>query len=166
MAKRRDNPFEGVTDFFSEMGRLRELGLGRHGYEHGHQDQQRTHATAWVPAADVFARGGDLVIRIELAGMPADEIDITFSDGVLKVSGERETEEDTGGPDSFYFRERFHGAFRRAITLPIGTKEDQISAEFENGLVEITVRGGAEGASQGRIELKDRSTGASVRKIG
>lgn len=59
MPKGRRNPFEGVTDFFSEMNRMREL--GRSGYEHGPEERQRTHATAWVPATDIFARDGDLV---------------------------------------------------------------------------------------------------------
>ena len=98
MAEGHRSPFEGVTDFFSELNRMREV--GRHGYEQAHQDQQRTHATAWVPAADIFARDGDLVIRIDLAGMRPGDIGITFSQGVLTVSGARRTEEQTGGPDS------------------------------------------------------------------
>lgn len=158
------NPFEGVTDFFSELNRLRDI--GRHGYEHAHEDRQRTHATAWVPAADIFTRDGDLVIRVDLAGMPPDDVSITFAENQLTVFGERRTEEDTGGSDSFYLRERFYGSFRRAIALPHGTEEGQISAEFKNGLVEITVRGGAAQAEPRRIALKDASSEASVRTLG
>ena len=54
------NPFEGVTDFFSELSRMRELGT--HGRDQGHEHRQRTHASAWVPATDIFARDQDLVI--------------------------------------------------------------------------------------------------------
>ena len=157
------NPFEGVTDFFSELNRMRDL--GRHGYEHAHEDRERTHATAWVPAADIFSRAGDLVIRIDLAGMRPDDVAITFADGQLTVFGERSTEEDTGGPESFYIRERFYGSFRRAVTLPPGTEQSQISAEFENGLVEVIVRGAASGAEPQRIALKDTSSEASVRTL-
>jgi HSP20 family protein len=158
------NPFEGVTDFFSELNRMRDI--GRHGYEHTQEDRQRTHATAWVPAADIFARGGDLVVRIDLAGMRPEDVCITFADNQLTVFGERRTEEDTGGPESFYIRERFYGAFRRAITLPAGTQESQISAEFENGLVEVVVEGAASGAEPRRIALKNASSEASVRQLG
>lgn len=160
----RTNPFEGVTDFFSELARMREL--GRHGYEHATEDRERTHATAWVPAADIFAREGDLVIRIDLAGMRPDDIGITFSQNTLTFHGERRTEEQTGGPESFYIRERFHGAFRRAITLPTDTEESQIRAEFANGLVEVTVQGGASGTQPRRIALEDTSGGPRVRKLG
>lgn len=163
MAEQGKNPFAGVTDFFSEMTRMREL--GRHGYEHGAEPNERTHSTAWVPATDIFARGGDLMIRVELAGMDPNDVAITFSQGMLVVSGQRRTEQGTGGEDSFYVRERFHGEFRRAVTLPAGTDDEQLSAEFENGLVEITVRGGATGSEPRRIELKARSGGATTRTL-
>lgn len=155
MAESRSNPFEGVTDFFSELGRLRETGT--HGYDLSREGRHRTHGSAWVPATDIFARGDDVVLRIELAGVRPEDVSITFSHGVLTVAGERRTELGTGGDDSFYVRERYHGAFRRAITLPAGTTEDQISAEFENGLVEIAVRGAARREEPARIALKSRA---------
>jgi HSP20 family protein len=158
------NPFEGVTDFFSELHRMRELGT--HGREHGHEDRQRTHASAWVPPTDIFARDSDLVLRIEVAGLRPEDVDITFSHGVLTVSGKRRTELGTGGEDSFYIRERFYGAFRRAITLPEGTDAGQISAEFDNGLVEITVRGAIAGGESRRIPVRDRSSDATKRSLG
>ena len=85
MADSPKNPFDGVTDFFSEMSRMWELGT--HGRERGHEDRDRTHATAWVPATDIFTRGGDLGIRIEVAGLDPDDIEITFAQGTLTVSG-------------------------------------------------------------------------------
>ena len=158
------NPFEGVTDFFSELKRMRQIGT--HGYERSEEDRDRTHATAWVPATDIFARDDDLVIRIEVAGQRPEDVDITFSGGILTVSGQRSTEEGTGGEESFYIRERPHGAFRRAVTLPAGTDDSQITAEFFNGLVEITVRGGVSGAPPQRIALTDRSSKAETRSLG
>lgn len=137
MGRKRTNPFQGFTDVISEMARIREL--GRTGYLPGQGERQRTHATAWVPTADIFARGRDLVIRIELAGVREEDIDVTLSGGVLMVSGER-----TGDPDedevSFYTHERFYGPFRRSMTLPEGVGEGSISASYEDGLLEITVR--------------------------
>jgi HSP20 family protein len=63
----RHNPFEGVTDLFTELSRLREIGT--HGRELAYEDRERTHASAWVPTTDIFALDGRLVIRIELAGV-------------------------------------------------------------------------------------------------
>jgi HSP20 family protein len=119
-----------------------------------------------VPATDIFARDGDLVIRVEVAGVRPDDVEITFSQGVLTVCGTRETEERTGGRDSFYIRERFSGAFRRAVTLPEGTDDDQISAEFENGVVEIVVRDAVSGSEAKRIPLRDRSSSPTRRSLG
>jgi HSP20 family protein len=158
------NPFEGVSDFFSEMARMREV--GRHGYDPGHEARMRTHATAWVPATDIFAREGDLVIRVELAGVHPQDVEITFSQGSLTVAGQRFTELGAADEDSFFVRERPYGAFRRSITLPAATKESDISAEFVNGLTEITVAGGASGAEPSRIELRDRSGPPTRRALG
>ncbi len=163
MPEAHKNPFEGVTDFFSELKRMREIGT--HGYEHVNEDRDRTYARAWVPLTDIFARDDDLVIRIEVAGQRPEDVEITFSGGILTVSGQRWTEED-GGDVRFYIRERFHGAFRRAITLPPGTDDSQITAEFFNGLVEITVRDCVIGEEQRRIALTDRSSGSETRSLG
>ena len=154
MGEKRRNPFQGFLDTTSEMTRAREL--GRHGFEPGREDQQRTHATAWVPTADVFARDQDLVVRVELAGVGREDVDITFSGGVLTVSGERRSELNEDEV-SFYVRERFYGVFRRTMTLPPGVDESKIDAEFYNGLVEITIRGAAAAAAPRRIELREKS---------
>jgi HSP20 family protein len=163
MAERR-NLFEGVTDFFTELGRIREVGT--HGYGHGTEDRERTHATAWVPATDIFARGDDMVIRVEVAGVAPDDVAITFTGGVLTVSGVRTTELGGADEDSFYIRERPYGAYRRAVTLRAGTTDDQISAEIRDGLVEITVKDGCAGGEPQRIALKDASSEPAVRRVG
>ena len=136
---------------------MRELGSGRIGSETEHEARQRTHATAWVPSTDIFAKGEDLVIRVSLSGVYPEEVEITFTNGVLTVSGERRSELDEEEAH-FYVRERYYGAFRRSITLPAGTDEDDISADYENGLLEITVRGGAAAAEPRRIEIRAKSS--------
>lgn len=134
---RKRNPFRGLVDTMSEMARMREYAEGGGTQEEGH----RTHATAWVPSTDIFAEGDDLKIRCELAGVRREEVEISFSDGALTVQGER-----TGEPDApeSYTRERYYGHFRRRIKLPEGVDGDDISASFEDGLLEVTVRGGAD----------------------
>jgi HSP20 family protein len=161
MAERR-NLFEGVTDFFTELGRIREVGTG---YAPGGEERERTHATAWVPATDIFARGRDLVVRVEVAGVTPDDVAITFSGGALTVSGVRRTELGGADEDSFYIRERPYGSFRRALTLPAGTDDSQIDAEIRDGLVEITVKDGCSGGEPQRIALRDASSDPSRRKV-
>jgi HSP20 family protein len=148
MGKAR-NPFRGVMDTMSEMARMREYAEGSGGQE----DQRRTHATAWVPTTDIFAVGDDLVIRCELAGVGPDDVEISLSEGALTIDGER-----TGAPetDDYYARERYYGHFRRRMKLPEGIDGDDISASFENGLLEITVKGGAHHPEPERIRITSR----------
>ncbi|SDC82134.1 Hsp20/alpha crystallin family protein [Nocardioides lianchengensis] len=163
MTERR-NPFEGVTDLFSELARVRSTGV-HGGPEHALTPAERTHASAWVPATDILARGEDLVIRVELAGVDPEDVELSFSHGVLTVSGARPQDASEDGVE-FLVRERFYGAFRRTITLPEGTEPDQIHAEFDDGLVEVTVSNGVSPADSTRIALTDKSSGRTSRTVG
>lgn len=139
--------------------------LGTHGREHAHEDRERTHASAWVPATDILAVGDDLVIRVELAGVAPSDVHLGFSHGILTVSGSRRTELDDEDAATFYVRERFYGEFRRSFSLPETTEPGQITAEFADGLVEIVVHGGAGQSGSTRIEVADRSSGATSRTL-
>ena len=147
----RPNIFEGVTDYFTELTRLRTLGI------HGAPETERTHASAWVPVTDIFARGDDLVIRVELAGVDPDDVTLSFNRGELTISGTRGREL----PDDVEFltHERYYGEFRRLITLPKDTRAEQVSSVLDRGLLEITVHGalGSAQASGQRIEVVARS---------
>jgi len=137
-------------DHMSEMTRMREYAEGG---GPGAEDQRRTHATAWVPTTDIFARGADLVIRCELAGVSRDDLEISLSGSVLTIDGERRGEpEDV----NYYARERYYGHFRRSMDLPEGIAGSRINADFENGLLEVTVRGGADHAEPERIQIGTR----------
>jgi HSP20 family protein len=143
----RRNPFRGLMDHMSEMNRMRQY------FESGGQeDQRRSHANAWIPTTDIFARGDDLVIRCELAGVRREDLDVSFSSGVLTISGERtsglEEEELT-----YYTRERSFGHFRRSVSLPESVDESNVSATFEDGLLEIHIENGAALPAPKHIEI-------------
>lgn len=99
------------------------------------------------------------MIRVSLSGVYPEDVEITLSNDVLTVSGERRSELEDAEEETFYVRERYYGVFRRSWTLPAGVNDDDISADFENGLLEITVRGGAVSAPEPRrIEIGSRSS--------
>ncbi len=149
MSERRD-PFRGFVDSISEWNRMREYGM--YGAEPAQEGQRRTHATAWVPAADIFARGDDLVIRCELAGVREEDIDITLTGGVLTVSGERRSDLDDEEVH-FYTRERSYGHFRRSMNLPEGVDGRKIKASFEDGMLELNITDGAVYPEPERIRI-------------
>jgi len=149
-----ENPFHGVVDAIAEWNRMREVGSGRVAPDR--EPRRRTHADAWVPSTDILAQDDDLVIRVSLSGVQPDDVAIAFSQGGLVVSGQRRT-----GPGddeaTFYVQERHYGPFRRNWTLPAGVDEDDISADFDNGLLEIRVKGGAAPAEPRTIAIGSRS---------
>ena len=150
----RQAPFRGLFDTFAELSRIREHALrpGDVGPEGPSQ------GIAWIPTTDIFARGDDIVIRCELAGVSPDDVDVSLSRGTLTIWGER-----TGAPDEdasrFYVRERRYGPCRRSIELPEGVDRDSISATFQDGLLEITVAGAAAGPKPERIEIQSPRQG-------
>ena len=93
----------------------------------------------WVPAVDVFTRGDDLVVRAELPGIdPEKDMDISLQDGVLTIRGERR-EERREERDHAYRFESSYGSFERSVMLPEGLKEEDISATYEKGILEVVV---------------------------
>jgi len=144
----RSNPFRGLMDLSAEMEQMR--GLGKTGYKRQHERRERTHADAWAPTADIFRDGSDLVICVELAGLAREDVEVTFSQGVLTVGGERTTGPDLPA-DAFWKRERPYGAFRRTISLPEHVEDEHISATSRDGLLTVTVSGACDvGASAPR----------------
>jgi HSP20 family protein len=135
--RQRQQRFQGLFDTVAELNRMREF--WRAGVDA--PQEGRTHATAWIPRMDIFARNDDLVIRCELAGVAREEMDISLEHDALTIFGER-----TGAPDeegtTYYVRERHYGAFRRTINLPEGTDRSTVKASLEDGLLEVTVVGG------------------------
>jgi HSP20 family protein len=149
MSERRD-PFRGIVDSISEWNRMREYGM--YGPEPRQEERRRTHATAWIPTADVFARGDDLVLRYELAGVREEDIEITLTGGVLTVSGERKSDLNEE-EEHFYTRERSYGYFRRSVNLPEGVDGSKINASFDDGMLELIITGGAVHPEPERIRI-------------
>jgi HSP20 family protein len=141
-------PFRGLFDMFAELSRMRE-----HWTQVEPGAEGRTHAGAWVPAVDIYARDRDLVIRCELAGIPKGDLEVSLCRGQLWISGERTGAPEGEGEPSYYVRERRYGPFRRTINLPEGIEAGRLEATMEDGLLEIVIRGGAEDDAHEEIEI-------------
>lgn len=128
------SPFRGFRDLRSEMDRLFDETFGRF--------PRTTSRAEWTPAVDITTENGDMVIRAELPGVKREDVDVTFHNGVLTISGERKEEEERKGA-GYLVRESRYGSFRRSIMLPEGVDESKIAASFEDGVLELKVQGGA-----------------------
>ena len=98
-----------------------------------------TTAGVWAPAMDVWETDDEIVYAFDLPGIPEDTVSIEFDHGVLTVSAERERSQEVSA-DRLYRFERRYGDFSRAIGLPKGVSEDQISARYDNGELEVHVK--------------------------
>jgi HSP20 family protein len=103
-----------------------------------HAQQGSATATAWAPALDISERKDAYLVAVELPGVEADDLEITFEDGLLTIQGERHFAHDSS-EQQFHRVERRYGAFRRAITLPAQVEAEQIEASFDNGVLQIVV---------------------------
>jgi HSP20 family protein len=94
--------------------------------------------TRWAPPLDVWETEDEVVYAFDLPGIPEDKISIEFEDGSVTVSADRERTDEIS-QDRFYRFERRHGTFTRSIGLPQGVTEQDIRAEYSNGVLELHV---------------------------
>jgi HSP20 family protein len=125
----RWEPFRELVTLQNEMSRFMN-GLG----ESNGQSTQ-----GWVPTADVWETEDEVVYAFDLPGIPEDKISVELEDGALTITGEREREHRTEDGKYFRFERRF-GTFSRTIGLPQGVDEDAVSAQYEDGVLEVHVR--------------------------
>ena len=124
----RWQPWTELATLQTEMGRLMNGLLEGNGQS----------VQSWVPALDVWETEKEIVYAFDLPGIPEDQISVEVEDGSLTVTAER-TRANEVSEDRFYRFERRHGTFTRTIGLPQGVSEDAISADHENGVLEIHV---------------------------
>ena len=92
----------------------------------------------WVPAMDLVETEDHFLLKADLPGLEASDVNIEVEDGVLTVSGERKVEHESKG-EGYVRIERSSGSFRRSLTLPEGVELEQIAASFDKGVLEIRI---------------------------
>jgi HSP20 family protein len=107
---------------------------------------------AWSPSVDIFENKDQIVLEAELPGMNADDVNISIENNVLTIHGERKFEKKDKG-DNFHRVERSYGSFTRSFTLPPTVSSENANAEFENGVLRLTLAKREE-AKPRRIEIK------------
>ncbi|MEU2222894.1 Hsp20/alpha crystallin family protein [Streptomyces sp. NPDC018347] len=96
-----------------------------------------------------YTEEGRYVLRAELPGMSPENIDVLIGDGILTVEAER-TEKDVTKNHS----EIRYGAMSRSVTLPPQADEDDVRAEYTDGMLTVSVGLGAEKAEARHVEIR------------
>lgn len=95
--------------------------------------------SARVPAVDVEETPDSYLIKAEMPGFSEKDVKITVDKHVLRISGTvDETEKEKEGK-KYLVRERRHESFERSFSLPEGLDESKITADFENGVLSVTL---------------------------
>src|SRR5688572_29542889 len=99
---------------------------------------QTDQARRWVPPVDLVEADDHFVLKADLPGLAEGDVSIEVQDGTLTISGERKAEHEAR-ERGWYRIERSFGSFSRSLTLPEGVDADGISAQFDRGVLEVTI---------------------------
>lgn len=91
------------------------------------------------PALNLYERPSEYLAVALLPGVSGDGLDVSVSDGILTVAGERSRAEDNPATAQYRRGERAFGRFERTISLPERVREDAISADFRDGVLRLTI---------------------------
>jgi len=120
------NPFALMKQFAEDMDRM-------------FVNTPRTFANgAWTPAIEVKQKEGKLLVTADLPGVNKEDVKVHVENGTLVIEGERREQKEEKR-EGFYHSERAYGRFFRSILLPEGAKVGNTAAQFNHGVLEVTV---------------------------
>jgi HSP20 family protein len=140
------HPFEDIEKVRSEMDRLVDtflFGVPQKG--------DFWEEAEWLPAVDVAEMKNEIVVNVEIPGMNPKEFDISLSERVLTIRGEKKQDRVEG--ENYHLTERSYGTFSRSIPLPREVESDRISASYKNGILTVTLPK-SEGTKRKEIKIK------------
>ena len=111
-------------------------------------------AAVLMPRMEVRETDQELRVVVELPGVTEKDIDVALDDDVLTIRGEKKMER-TETQENMQFSERSYGTFQRSFAVPDGVDRDNVTANFANGVLTITMPKTAKALEQQKkIEVK------------
>ncbi len=107
--------------------------------EHQMGHMMKENAVDFNPREDIKQMPHAYIVSMDIPGMQKDKINLEVKNGVLVVSGQRESEVKEQRPNQYYRQERYFGNFLRTVPLPDDAKTDNINAQYKDGVLTITV---------------------------
>lgn len=132
------DPFAEMEAMQEQMDSLMASSFGR-GPAMGFMNPAAMHQSyTFNPGYDLKGTDKGYVVTFDMPGMDKSKINVEVKEGILYVSGERSSSEETKN-DKMYRQERSFGYFSRVIPLPKDAKPDSVQAKYDNGVLTVTI---------------------------
>ncbi|WP_254521532.1 Hsp20/alpha crystallin family protein [Natrinema caseinilyticum] len=138
----RRNPFDDIEELLDRLSRQVEEGMTAGGLQ----------VPGSVPV-DVADTNEEYVVTADLPGYETDDIDLTLSEGTLRLEANR-TDEDTHAERRYLRRERTKTSASRRIRLPEPVDEAAVAAGFENGVLTVRLPKVSSGEDSRQIDIE------------
>jgi HSP20 family protein len=113
-----------------------EMEMARRQFNQLFNELMPTREASWSPAIEFHTTEAGYTVRVQLPGIKAEDIDVQVGRDAIAISGERKFEQ----TDAKGFRSEFrYGKFRRVLTLPAPVQNDQVKADFADGILTLTL---------------------------
>ena len=149
----RYDPFRDLRTLQEEVNRLFSTNLTRAFGDEG------IGRGAWAPSVDIYENKDQIVLEAELPGMKQEDFDLSIENNVITLRGERRFEK-TDETDNYHRVERSYGSFTRSFTLPPTVSGEGAKAEYNNGVLRVTLPKREEAKSR-KIEVTGESGGST-----
>jgi HSP20 family protein len=123
----------GLSHVVEDLNRLMDLDAW-----YGFPPSLAVNEGLWHPTMDIYNRGDNLVVELEIPGIEEEDIDISIEQDHLIVKGSRKQSSEHKEGDRYY-TERSYGEFHRVVHLPASVDEDKVTASLKEGLLTITL---------------------------
>lgn len=121
--RRRDNTSRDIFDlFFEDFGMPTLMNVREN----------------WVPSMDVSETENAYQVKAEIPGLKKEDIDISLTDGVLTLKGEKKQEK-TDENENYHLSESYYGSFSRSLRLPEDASTEKVAATYNDGVLSVSV---------------------------
>ena len=146
----RWDPFRDLVSMRRAMDRLMENSLS----------DERDVTSEWGLPLDVVEDENAFIVKASLPGIKPEDLDITYSKGMLTIKGEIKDEGETT-KGQYHLRERRYGTFSRSLALPTTINAENIQADYNDGILTLKLPK-AEEVKPKRIAISAAQNGQKV----
>ena len=129
-------------DPFRDLAQLQDR-VNRIFQESASSREEGFNTTSFVPPVDIYETEQNIVLKVEAPGLDQKDLDIRIENNTITIRGERKFEKETK-EENYHRVERRYGSFQRSFGLPQTVNTENVTADYENGILKVTLAKRAE----------------------